>query len=571
MNKNSTLEVISIDKIELSNTNPRKSFDQKALNELAQSIKEHGILQPVLVRPVNDKEESFEQFELVCGERRYRAAKLAGLEEIPVNIRVLTDDEAFELQIIENLERKDVHPLDEADAFKKMLDSGKYTIADIAAKMVKSESFIVQRLKLVDLVEVLRDDFLAGYFGIGHAILLARCDEFKQFNVYEEAQMQNSDPDYGTVRELKETIEHDTNLLTDAKFDLSDDKLIPNTCACDVCPKRSAANPLLFEDMQEDRCFDKACFDDKHISFVQRELAKIITEGKNTHILSGYPTPNNFIISICKEYNVPILKSWDQYSSYFKEGWELQNGFIISGSESGIYKDVYVKPQVENETDAEAYSSTGSKSHISNEVREIKEEISKIESTATRAKVLDGEKVWAGIRAIDVSEFKFDITNLFDAEVDAVCVAMISKMSWEAQKQFKEKIEIIKEQNFTKYQYNQIQRIFFLDALPSSYGDYYGNLNNYAYTKALIHYKEKEIQKLIDNQKAISDVRMDKADAKIKELKIKIENLKPIEQIEVVAETIVSEELEHEIGEGDCAVTSTLDNPIKKRKMNRKA
>lgn len=539
MSKNSTLEVIAIAKIELGFTNPRKTFDNKALQELSESIKEHGIIQPVLVRPYVEGSIFKEDYQLVCGERRYRAALLAGLDVIPANIRVLTDDEAFELQIIENLERKDVHPLDEADAFKKMLDSGKYTVADIAGKMAKPETFIVQRLKLVDLVEALRDDFLAGHFGIGHAILIARCDEFKQFDIYENAQPHggNGTPDYGTIRELKETIEDDSYLLTDAKFDLSDPKLT-NACACNVCPKRSAANPLLFSDMQEDRCFDRDCFEEKSDAFICQEVAKIINEGKNTPILGTHQTTPEIIVTICKEYNVSILKSYDDYKNFESEGWDLKTGFVVSGRDAGKYLEVYIKPQPLDETESEAYSSTGSKAPISNEVRELKEEISKIESRQTRSIELDGEKVWEKIRAIDTSEIKTIIGGLFEVEVDAVCLAMISNMGWKAKEVLEKHIgkfdlDRIQDKHFTKFEYNQIQRSYFLDALPSSYGDYYSSVNNYAYTKALIHYHGTEIQSMIDAQKAISDVRLDKSDAKIKDLKAKIEDLKPIEAMPI--------------------------------------
>jgi ParB/RepB/Spo0J family partition protein len=566
MSKSATLEVISISQIDVSKTNPRKSFDEKALKELSESIKEHGILQPVLVRPINSSlDEPWEQFELVCGERRYRAAKLAGLEEIPVNIRVLTDDEAFELQIIENLERKDVHPLDEADAFKKMLDSGKYTVTDIAAKMAKPESFIVQRLKLVDLIDDVRKDFLAGHFGIGHAILIARCDEYQQLDIYKNAQPFNGkEPiNYGTIHELKETIEDDSYLLTDAKFDLSDTNLISDTCACDVCPKRSGANPLLFSDMQEDRCFDKNCYDDKHEAFIEKEVAKIINEGKNTPILLGYSKPNEMVITICKEYGIKILENYKDFSEYHREDWNLVTGFYASGSRSGKYEEVYIKPIEESkeETESEAYSSTGSKAPISNEVRELKEEISKIESRQTRSIELDGEKVWAAIRAIDTSEIKTIIGGLFDVEIDAVCLAMISKLGYygnvEVQKIVgKFDLETIQNRHFTKFEHNQIQRIFFLESLPTAFGNYYGSVYNYAYTKALIHYNEEEIQDLIDKQKEISDIRLDKLDAKIKEVKAKIEDLKPTvipaAEIETSSEEVVVEK-------------------TAKRKMNRKA
>lgn len=577
MSKNSTLEIISINQIEVSKTNPRKSFDEKSLNELSQSIEEHGILQPILIRPI-DKENTdqpFEQFELVCGERRYRAAKLAGLEEIPVNIRVLTDDEAFELQIIENLERKDVHPLDEADAFKRMINSGKYTIEDIAGKMAKPESFIVQRLKLVELIEPIRADFIAGHLGIGHAILIARCDEFQQLDIHKNAQPYNGNNpiDYGTIHELKETIEHDSYLLSEAKFDLSDAKLT-EACACDICPKRSGANPLLFEDMQEDRCFDSQCFESKSDAFVEKEVAKIISDGKNIPILAAYSKPSDLVVTICKQYDIPILKNYDEWSSYHREDWNLVTGFVVSGGDTGKYLEVYLKPKNENETEAEAYSSTGSKAPISNEVRELKEEISKIESRADRAAELDGEKVWTQIRAIDTSEIKTIIGGLFEVEVNAVCLAMISKLSWEAQKQLKEKVgdfklETIQERDFTKFEYNQIQRIFFLDVLPSSFGNYYSNVSNYAYTKALMHYESEKITKIIADQKVISDVRMDKADAKIKDLKAKIENLKATEQTEVIAEAVVPEK-EHEIGEGNSAITSTLDVPTFNKILTKK-
>lgn len=533
MSKNATLEIVSINQIEISKTNPRKSFDEKALAELSQSIKEHGILQPILVRPLNDKEEGFEQFELVCGERRYRAATMAGIEDIPVNIRVLTDDEAFELQIIENLERKDVHPMDEADAFKKMIDSGKYTIADIASKMVKSETFITQRLKLVDLIDAVRADFLAGHLGIGHAILIARCDEFKQLDIYEDAQSKNQDPHYSTIKDLKETIEEDTYLLTEAKFSLSDTKL-NDTCACNVCPKRSGANPVLFADMQDDRCFDIKCFDSKNEAFIEQEVARIINEGHAVEIISGYGKISELVETMCKQYKVPILQQYHGYSLHEANNALPTKGFYVSGHNAGktidIWKYITKEAIVTNSED----TSEG-KTAMSAEEIEIKESIAKVEARADRAKELDGEKVWAKIREINTDEIKTIIGGLFEVEMDALCLAMISKLGYYGNNEVKKivgefKLDVIQERHFTKFEFNQIARIFFLECLPSGYGDYYSSVNNYAYTKALSHYHSDDIQKIIDEQKAISDVRMDKADAKIKELKLNLSQLKSIEE-----------------------------------------
>ena len=544
---NQTLEVISINQIDVSKTNPRKHFDENALKELAQSIREHGILQPVLVRPMNDKEEGFEQFELVCGERRYRAALLAELEEIPVNIRVLTDDEAFELQIVENLERKDVHPLDEADAFKKMLDSGKYTIADVAAKMAKSESFIAQRLKLVDLIDDVRTDFMAGHLGIGHAILIARCDEYKQLDIYKEAQPYREGlPDYGTIAQMKDTIEEDTFDLSLASFDKDDKMLIPECSSCTVCTNRSGFNPVLFEDMQDvDRCFDQKCFNKKELAHFQKQVAKIITEAENVVLVSGYTKPDDFVLEMCKQFGVKIFGYNDWFAGE-RENTIEATGYFISGSDIGRYKQVWIKTEQSVEVGIPV---VGPKTPISNEEIEINEEIAKIESRADRAKELDGEKVWTQIRAIDTSETKKIISGLFPVEVNAVCLAMISKLGYYGNEEVKKlvgkfDIKTIEERDFTPFEYNQIQRIFFLECLPVAFGNYYSNVNNYAYTKALMRYESDKINEIIANQKAISDVRMDKADAKIKELKAKIEKLQPAAEPKKEAPERIEDEVE---------------------------
>ena len=528
-----TLEIISIHKIELSTTNPRKVFDPKALEELSESIKEHGILQPILVRPYVDEKSSWQDYQLVCGERRYRAAILAGLEEVPVSIRVLTDDEAFELQIIENLERKDVHPLDEADAFKKMLDSKKYTIADISAKMAKPESFIVQRLKLVDLIESVREDFLRGHLGIGHAILISRCDEFKQKDIFDNAQpYKEGIPDYGTVKELKESIEDDSYLLTQAKFSLSDTKL-NDTCACDVCPKRSGANPVLFADMQDDRCFDINCFDAKNQAFIEQEVARIINEGIAVHIISGYGKISELVETMCKQFGVPILQQYHDYTLDERDGTIQSKGFYVSGHKSGETVDIW-KYVIENKDVVSIDDNTSNNSPMSMEEIEAKESIKKIEARAARANELDGEKVWNEIRQIDTSEIKTIIGGLFEVEVNAVCLAMISKLGYYGNQEVKKlvgdfTVETLQERDFTKFEFNQIQRIFFLECLPVAFGNYYSNIYNYAYTQALMHYEGDKIKEIIANQKAIADVRMDKADAKIKELNAKIEKLNPTE------------------------------------------
>ncbi len=153
-----------------SSTNPRKAFDEERLEELAESIRSKGILSPLVVRPVNG------HFEIVAGARRYRAAQRAGLKEIPVRVGAFTDAEALEIQIIENIQRADVHPFEEAQGFRALLDreGAEYTIEKIAAKTGKAASFIAKRLKLLDLTQPAADALLAGHIGVEHALLIAK-------------------------------------------------------------------------------------------------------------------------------------------------------------------------------------------------------------------------------------------------------------------------------------------------------------------------------------------------------------------------------------------------------------
>jgi len=151
-----------------SSTNPRQNFDAAKLEELAASVKEHGVLQPVLVRADGKR------YELVAGERRLRAAQMAGLEEIPAIVREYTDVQVLEIQVIENLQRDDLHPLEEADGYLKLSKMKGYDVAKIAARIGRSVKYVYDRMKLVSLVKEAREIFLAGRVTPGHAILLAR-------------------------------------------------------------------------------------------------------------------------------------------------------------------------------------------------------------------------------------------------------------------------------------------------------------------------------------------------------------------------------------------------------------
>lgn len=142
---------------------PRKKFDQQSLEDLSDSIKKNGVLQPILVRKKGAN------YEIVAGERRYQAAKLAGLEEIPVSIREISDDEVFQLALIENLQRSDLDPIEEALGYRKLIKDNGFTQEQLGKILSKSRSAIANSLRLLDLPQEVQDMMADGKLTAGHA------------------------------------------------------------------------------------------------------------------------------------------------------------------------------------------------------------------------------------------------------------------------------------------------------------------------------------------------------------------------------------------------------------------
>jgi ParB family chromosome partitioning protein len=260
-----------------SSTNPRKSFDEAALDELAGSIRSKGVLSPLLVRRING------HFEIVTGARRYRAAQRAGLEEIPVRISTFTDAEALEIQIIENIQRADVHPFEEAQGFRALLDreGADYTIEKIAAKTGKAASFIAKRLKLLDLTQPAADAFTAGHIGVEHALLIAKLAPDMQEKALAhcfDGYFAGNDSERSLVpaSRLQAWIEQNVYLsLKSVPFSKEDDTLLPEAGSCTNCPKRTGFNTLLFSEVKDDSCSDAGCFNRKLDAHISQRIEKM--------------------------------------------------------------------------------------------------------------------------------------------------------------------------------------------------------------------------------------------------------------------------------------------------------
>ncbi len=155
---------LSINEIEPNREQPRKIFEEQALSELSESIKEHGILQPLLVRPMADG-----SYRLVAGERRYRAARMAGLTEVPVTVREMTDEEESIFALIENLHREDLNAIEEAQGIKTLIDTFGFTQEEAAQKVGKSRTAVTNSLRLLNLPSDISDLVRDGKISMGHA------------------------------------------------------------------------------------------------------------------------------------------------------------------------------------------------------------------------------------------------------------------------------------------------------------------------------------------------------------------------------------------------------------------
>ena len=262
-----------------SRTNPRRIFEDDALKELAESIRTQGVLSPLLVRPLNEL-----GFEIVAGARRYRAAQMAEVPTVPVRIVNLTDAEALEAQLVENLMRRDVHPMEEASGFRALLDldEPKYSIEQISARTGKSPAYVAARLKLTELAPEVVEAFYREEIGVGHALLLAKLQPGQQ----EQALAACFKEDWSAggqkpkrillpVRNLQFWIESNVLLILKlAPFDKRDAQLVAAAGSCVDCPKRTGHNKLLFSELgKQDACTDPSCYSAKVNEHVAKTIA----------------------------------------------------------------------------------------------------------------------------------------------------------------------------------------------------------------------------------------------------------------------------------------------------------
>lgn len=288
-----TFAMLDLGAIAPSLTNPRTVFDDAKLTELAESIAASGVHQPILVRPLppNRLDETSrklgraqrETHELISGERRWRASKLAGKATIPAMVRHLTDAQVLEIQIVENLQRADLTELEEAEGYQRLVEQTSIAKEDIGAKIGKSRAYVYARLKLLDLDTAGREALRRGDIDASKALLIARIPDAK-LQIKALGQATGTD-NYGRalpVKELQTWLQ--TNVMLSLKrtsFDIKDVTLREGAGACPDCPKRTGANPDLFADVESaDLCTDPTCYHDKEKTTAERRFEAAQREGK---------------------------------------------------------------------------------------------------------------------------------------------------------------------------------------------------------------------------------------------------------------------------------------------------
>lgn len=280
-------------------------FDQAKLKHLAESIQAVGVQQPAVVRAKGPGL----GFEIVAGERRWRAAKLAGQTTLPCVVRELDDTTVLKIRTIENLQREDIHPLDEASGFARLLDGAVYDVDNLAQEIGRSASYIYQRLKLKDLIPKAREMMIKGKIAAGHAVLIARLQPDQQKEVLTSHLYQYGDG-APSVRRVDEFIREQILMdLSKTSFSKADDDLVPKAGPCSTCQKRTGNQPALFADVcKKDYCADPACFQAKLDAMVKRQQALLIGEqhllvregcGSDKKLPKG--TLDNYDWSECKQ------------------------------------------------------------------------------------------------------------------------------------------------------------------------------------------------------------------------------------------------------------------------------
>lgn len=254
------------DLIEPSNYNARKTFDVDALKELAQSISVHGLIQPITVRR---KGEKGEHYEIICGERRFRACRMLKLAEIPAIVREATDEQAYDLSISENLQREDVPPMEAEEAYKRLIDTKRYDVPSLALQFGKSKKHVYETLKLCELIKGIAKLVKAGKLTASAGVMISKYDKKIQAEILKDRLGEDGQGEWCSISAgvLDGKIQNCyTNNLENYLFDKT---------PCLKCPHNSTNFDLFATGSGCGRCADKKCLDAKNTAYLVAQAEEV--------------------------------------------------------------------------------------------------------------------------------------------------------------------------------------------------------------------------------------------------------------------------------------------------------
>lgn len=327
--------------IQPSNYNPRKNFDVASLAELAESIRQQGVLQPIGVRPIAEN-----RFEIIFGERRYRASLMAGLEEIPAIVLNVSDETAEEMAVTENLQRKDVTPIEEANAYQRLIESGRHDIQSLAMQFGKNETYIRTRLKFVSLIPEIAELLEKDEITISVASEICRYGEDIQREVFDKHLKEGIM--FGSWRGMKATevaknIErHFTTDLERYNFDKT---------LCLSCP-HNTNNMTLFCEGTCGKCANKGCLDEMNAAFLTEKAIETIKAYPALSLSHDAYCYNADAVNRLKEMGYEVVALQCRYKDY---------PTLPEEPEAGEYdtEDEYKEAKVEYEQDMNDYMEEG--------------------------------------------------------------------------------------------------------------------------------------------------------------------------------------------------------------------
>lgn len=275
--------------------NPRTSFPEQELRELSLSISETGVIQAVVLRQVGKK------YQLVVGERRVRASRLAGMKTIPAEVKVLSDEEVMEIALIENLQRSEVPLMEEAVAFKNLSETGKYDVGALCAKFAKSEKYIRGRLALNNLLEGFKGLLSMEVINVGVAMELCKYSQEIQQEIFVEHFEQETGYSSWrgyTVKQIVKAIAGKyTTALKQYGFDKSD---------CANCPFNSSVFSLFGEDNGQGNCSNKSCLVTKNTQFMFESAKQLVDQDPKRLLCFDY-SPNTTVNELLVEAGYSVI------------------------------------------------------------------------------------------------------------------------------------------------------------------------------------------------------------------------------------------------------------------------